>query len=505
MTRPNVLLILTDQQRFDSLGCNGNPHARTPNLDALAACGTVFTRHIASNPVCMPSRAGLCTGLLPSGHGVWKNGTPLNRTGDFGPPGYCRVPGTRDCPVPVPETIADVFARAGYETAAFGKLHLTPNLADPAYGFGESWDLMDDGVISEWHGPYYGFRHVDITRGHGEAPCRSGPYADWLREQMPALDESVPGLPGGKGDLPVPGRHDTYASAVPSKLHNTRWLADRFTDYLHTRDGDGPFFCLVGFPDPHHPFTPPHDVMEMFKDSPVLEPGDIEGAWWRQNPFAADLGGYPCIEHLSAEQRRVIQRHYMAMVYTIDMAVGRMIDALQKNGLRENTIVVFTSDHGEYMGDHGLLYKSPTGVDSLLRVPFILHAPGVNLPKTVHAPMSNCDVVPTLACLCGIEPPANIDGIDMLPMLRDGRQHVAFAQCYDVDRTRNNTTLYTDRYRFTWYPGSRYAELYDHADDPGESGNVVERHPDLVNEFKRRIERQTLQSTNLIVHRLAPW
>ena len=503
--RPNVLLILTDQQRYDSLGCNGNPYARTPNIDALAKQGTVFSWHISSNPVCMPSRASLFTGLLPSGHGVWNNGTPLNRTDDFGPAECCEVPGTKDCPVAVPETMADMFSEAGYDTAAFGKLHLTPNLADRAYGFGESWDLMDEGVISKWHGPYYGFQHVELTRGHGEDPCRGGPYADWLREQMPNLDEVVPGPAGGKKDYPVPGRHDLYPSAVHSELHNSEWLAGRFADYIEERDTDQPFFCCVGFPDPHHPFTPPHDIARMFEDSDVPEPSDPEGSWWKGNPFEKDLAGYPCIQHLTVEQRRVIQRYYQAMVYNLDLAVGQMIDALQAQGLWEDTIVIFTSDHGEYLGDHGLVYKSPTGVDSLLHVPFVLRAPGADLPEVVDTPMSNCDVIPTLASLCGIEAPPNIDGVDLLPVVRNGGEHCAYAQCYDADRTRNNTTVYTDRYRFTWYPGSQHAELYDHKIDPGETENVAGKNPDLVEAFKRHIERQTLESTNLIVHRLAPW
>lgn len=505
MTKPNVLIIHTDQQRYDSLGCSGNPFAHTPNIDALAAKGTVFSRHIAANPVCMPSRASLCTGVLPGAHGIWNNGVPLNRTDDFGPPGYCTVPGTKDCPVAVPETIADIFAGAGYDTVSFGKLHLTPNLADRAYGFGESWELMDEGVMSRWSGPYYGFRHVEITKGHGEAPCQSGPYADWLREQMPKVDQLVPGPAEGKEGYPVPGRGDLYPSGVPSQLHSSRWLADRFADFAANRNADQPFFCFIGFPDPHHPFTPPCDIAKMFEDKEMPEPADPEGSWWQNNPFAKDLAGYPNIGHLTAEQRRIIQRHYYAMVTNLDMAVGRIIDSLHANGLWDDTIVVFTSDHGEYLGDHSLVYKSPTGVDCLLRVPFILRVPGADLPDRVSTPMSNCDVLPTLASLCDIRPPADIDGIDILPLVREGGKHLAFAQCYDTDRKRNNTTVYDERYRFTWYPGSEYEELYDHYQDPDEKNNIAAQHPELATPFKQHIEKQTLKSTNLIVNRLAPW
>jgi arylsulfatase A-like enzyme len=151
-SRPNVLILHTDQQRSDSLGCMGNRYVHTPNLDLLAADGTVFTRHISSNTICMPSRASLFTGLYPPAHGVWTNGVPLNRreyaTVDIRSVGE----GVR----PEPPTAADVFAADGYDTAAFGKLHLTPNLAPASFGYQETWSRWEDGGLDDWHGPTSG-------------------------------------------------------------------------------------------------------------------------------------------------------------------------------------------------------------------------------------------------------------------------------------------------------------------------------------------------------------
>ena len=166
--RPNIVLIVTDQQRYDSLGCTGNRFAVTPSLDALAGEGCLFTRHFTANPVCMPSRATMMTGCYPATHGVVTNGIPLPRRQ------YVRADGAnveRDG-VPVISqlpTLGDVLGQAGYTTGSIGKLHLTPTQCDPDLGYEEStarW--RNDPAMNQWHGPYYGLQEVDMTLGHGE-------------------------------------------------------------------------------------------------------------------------------------------------------------------------------------------------------------------------------------------------------------------------------------------------------------------------------------------------
>jgi arylsulfatase A-like enzyme len=497
--RPNVLILHADQQRYDSLGCTGNPHARTPNLDRLAAEGTVFTRHISSNTICMPSRASLFTGLYPPGHNVWTNGVPLNRRT------YARVDTQRvgEKVRPEPPTLADVFAAAGYDTVALGKLHLTPNLAPPAYGFPETWARWEGGALDDWHGPYYGFRHVELTQGHGEQPCHRGHYAAWLQREHPEVYRAV-AEGREQHPRPIPALGDLYPSPVPAELHNTTWLADRFRAYLDARPADRPFFAFIGFPDPHHPFTPSFDVVQDFLGAPVRDPVDPTGELAGDAPL---LDAGTDISGLTPEQRRMILRYTYAMVHQIDRAVGRVVEGLQAAGVWDDTVVIFTSDHGDFLGDHGRLRKGYTPCDPLLHLPFILRAGrrAPDLPARVAAPMSNVDVLPTLAALAGITPPAWCHGRDIAEVVRSGAEHRALAYCANGLPAVTNYTLYDAHHRFSLYPHTGYMELYDHREDPGECHNRAAERPDRVARMRRVIEASLLQHRTPILARVSAW
>jgi len=500
MPRKNVLILHTDQQRYDSLGCSGNAYARTPNIDRLAAESTRFTRHIASNPVCMPSRASLMTGLYPPGHGVWTNGVALNRQE------YARV--TPAAPtweidvVPQPLTLADVYSRAGYDTVSFGKLHLTPDLAPPEYGYHETWSLWERGTLNDWHGPYYGFRYVDITKGHGEQPCMAGHYGQWLQSQYPRLFSQVVENQKNKS-LPVPALGDLYASPLPVETHHSAWLADRFCQYLESRPPDQPFFAFVGFPDPHHPFTPCFDALELFQDAEVNEPSDPRGEALVDSPVRERFGAD--IAHLSLQERRTVVRYTYAMVYQIDQAVGRIVEALKAKGLWEETILVFTSDHGDFLGDHGRLRKNTVGSDALLHLPFVLRVPDAGLPSRVDTPMSNADVLPTLAALSGVEPPEWQHGRDMTSVMTKGAEHYAFAFCASGNPAHLNYTVYDADYRLTYYPHWNYCELYDHRSDPGERVNLAAREMAQTARLMDVLKTQLVHIYNPIVGRVCLW
>ncbi len=495
--RPNILILHTDQQRYDSLGCMGNTYARTPNLDRLAAEGSLFTRHISSNTICMPSRASLLTGLYPPGHGVWTNGVALNRRE------YATVT-TQSVGAdvrPEPPTAADVFAAAGYDTVAFGKLHLTPNLAPPEYGYPETWARWDDGDLDDWHGPYYGFRHVEMTQGHGEQPCHRGHYAAWLQAEHPDVYAAVV-RNAQDPERPVPALRDLYRSAVPAEFHNSTWLANRFCDYLENRPPDRPFFAFVGFPDPHHPFTPSSESLELFEGVDVQASYDPTGEGIRHSPVAqagTDISG------LTMEERRTILRHTYAMVYQIDQAVGQVMDGLKRAGLWETTVIVFTSDHGDFLGDHARLRKGFTPSDALLHLPFILRAPGVGLPSHVHIPMSNVDVMPTLTALAGVSGPSWVHGTDIPQVVLEGQDHAAFAYCANGDPAMTNYTVYDDAHRFTLYPHTGYAELFDYREDPGEIRNLAADRPHLVDGMRRAVEQALLNHRNPILCRVSAW
>lgn len=498
--RPNILLIHADQLRYDALGCTGNPAARTPNLDRLAAAGTTCTRHIAANPVCMPSRASLFTGLYPPAHNVWNNGVALPRQE------YARY--TRHNAVrkfqPEPTTLADCFADAGYDTASFGKLHLTPNLAPAECGYPETWANWADEAMDGWHGPYYGFRDVDLTEGHGEQPCRQGHYARWLKTNHPGVAKAVR---DGGARRPVEGLNDLYASPVPHELHNTTWLAERFASYIeHERPTDRPFFAFIGFPDPHHPFTPSFDVLEEFLDADPPAPIDPTGEAWNAYSDFREVSRNS-IAHLPPDAWRAIRRYTLAQTCQIDRAVGRILAALEASGVADETAVVFTSDHGDYLGDHGLLRKSHCACDALLHVPFILHAPfAAGLPTEIAAATSNCDVLPTLADLAGIPAPAGLDGRSLLDSAHaPASEHAAFAFSANGEPEVQNYTVYDDRYRLTWYPNTGFVELYDHRDDPGECLNVANQQPQRVADMQDRIRERLALSYHPILKREGAW
>jgi len=502
MSRKNVILLHTDQQRVDSLGCNGNGCARTPNLDRLAAGGTTFTRHITANPVCSPSRASLLTGLYPPGHNLWNNGMPLNRRE------YVTLDTqaeNQNCDadagfVPEPPTMADCFAAGGYDTVSFGKLHLTPYMAPESYGFPENDKLWRNGALADWRGPYYGFRHVEIVAGHGQMP--PGVYEQWMQREHPeeyrrVLETSIP--------RHYPQVQDLCASTLPFALHNTSWLADRLCAYLREHPADQPFFAFVGFPDPHHPFMPCAEILWEFLDVPVQAVRDPDGRGQAGSP-ALRLNQVPP-NSIDAETIRMVIRHTYAMVYQIDLAVGRILEALDTLGLAEDTIVAFTSDHGDYLGDHGTLRKGFAASNALLNVPFVLRAPGCDLPGQVDTPMSNTDVLPTLASLAGVAPPAWQHGEDITQVVRAGRPHDAFAFSSNGDASSRNYTIYDDHYRLTWYPGQDFTELFDHQADPGECRNIA-GEPDQrerVGEMKHRISERLAACYNPIQGRVCAW
>ncbi|MGC9349500.1 MAG: sulfatase family protein, partial [Anaerolineae bacterium] len=326
-------------------------------------------------------------------------------------------------------------------------------------------------------------------------------YALWLQREHPDIYDAVV-RNAESHSLPVPALRDLYPSPVPSELHNTTWLADRFCDYLERRDGEQPFFAFVGFPDPHHPFTPPYNVLERFEGIEVRDPFDPTGEAVEGTPLGSagtDLSG------MTMAERRTIIRYTYAMAHQIDLAVGRMVDGLKQAGLWDDTIVVFTSDHGDFLGDHARLRKGYTPSDALLHLPFIMRAPGADLPSRVNMPMSNVDVLPTVLAMTGVEAPAWIHGVDIAEVLSQGREHTVLAYCSNGQPEVTNYTLYDDRYRFTLYPHSGYVELFDHQEDLGEVNNLAEEAPERVDRMRRVIESRLLLHRNPILARVSAW
>jgi arylsulfatase A-like enzyme len=507
--KKNIIILHTDQQRFDSLGCNGNPHARTTNIDALAEEGCNFSRHISTNPACMPSRSSLMTGLYVPGHGVSSNGIPLWRR-DNGCEDKNNVISQRLFGVGVMDkipTIADILSDNGYDTALFGKLHLEPMLADASYGFYDCYATWDEEETEYDTSPYYGFQTKKLILGHGEAPCgyNRGHYGRWLHKNHPDLLAQV--FPGEdintkEGSI----ANDIYASKLPEECHNTMWLADEVCQHLEqNRDSDKPNFIFVGYPDPHHPFTPPESLAAEFHDIPTPDFArreDIVG----EKPGAVNNA----MENFSAEPEDLAKayRYTAASVKLIDKSVGKIVEKTKELGIYDDTIIVFTSDHGDFLGDLDMICKYDVAFNNLLHLPFVLKpSADTELPMQCHNAMSNADVVPTLLSLVGVDVPEHIQGINIFS--EEAEQNTPMATCYTARLDNRNISLFDKHFRYTYYLDTGEEELYDHRTDHKELINLAVTDDPIIRaicaDMKARLLQKHVESDLGVFNHYALW
>jgi arylsulfatase A-like enzyme len=458
MGRPNVIFICTDQQRFDSLGCLGHPSVRTPNLDRLAGEGVRFARHITPNQICSPSRGTMFTGLYPRSHGLYCNGIALDQS----------LP-----------TLPGAFCDGGYRTHAVGKMHLQPELAPAEYNLPESMAFWDDDRNRDWNGPYYGFQTVDLVIGHGRHSVESGHYANWLRETDPsasdlysfdrALEEPQEGI-------------DCWKLGMPSELHYNTYIADRSVDFL--RRVEDPFFLFVSFPDPHHPFAAPRPYCDRHDPVGVVMPTVVDGELDRMPPYYLQpqhpdaQGGMLLSNNIGESALRMAIAQTYGLVEMIDDCVGRIMTQLHDSGLADDTIVLFTSDHGELLGDHGVVRKGPPPYRQLTEVPLLLAGPGAPRGEQITAMTSHIDLAPTLLEMAGLDPmQMNAEGVSLAPILSGAADSVRSALLAEYhprgDAELYNQTIRTDRWRMTLYHHHPdWGELFDLQDDPFEHHNL---------------------------------
>lgn len=486
-TRPNILFIVTDQQRCDSLGCYGSGFLSTPALDGLAESGVLFERAYCTNPVCTPSRASILSGLHINRHGAWNVGTSL--------------------PDDVP-LMTDHLREAGYRTHAIGKLHLQPHSASPE----ESVESMKaKSRYPDFRGPYYGFETVEIALGHPTYQLRAGHYEYWVRSEADEeTQESARHFTWrGKETFPAAG----VDWDIPMKYHPSRWAADRAIDFLENHDTDTPFFLYVGFPDPHHPHAVPREYTDKVDPArvplPDFVPGELEDkplhfrlAHTRELENHPMRGEYKSagqgegVEYaeLTEEEIREGRAYYYTMVRMIDDEVGRILATLETHGLRDNTLIVFTTDHGELLGDHGLWMKGPFHYEPLIRVPLILSWPkGLPQGRCVTNLCSLVDLAPTLLRAAGGDALPDIDGFDLLSALKgekDWPRQRALVLFEDDPKGIRAKTLVTHNRKLTMYEDCDEGELFDLENDPSERKN-------LWDDPSWKIEKEALCATCL--------
>ncbi len=473
--RPNILCIVTDQQRADHLGCAGNTLLKTPNIDRLAASGMRFARCYTNDPMCCPARATLWTGHRSSVHGVRHNYISLD---------------------PAIPNIATALAEAGYRTHGVGKFHLhqtslpasvksaiNGNLAllNPR-DWPESQELWKGGHTGALPTPYYGLQSALGVGGHGDFVW--GNYTNWLKRVAPHVVRAIEEWRARE----QPNWETTGPSHIPADLHHSHWIADRVIEFLEEQAySRQPFFCWCSFPDPHHPYHAPEPYHSMYDPAEMPEPARRAG----------ELDDLPP-HHRREQERRpafyqrtpeVIARTY-GMITNIDANVGRVLDALDRLNLRENTVIVYLSDHGDLMGDHWLQQKGPFHFDGLIRVPFIWSWPKrIPAGKVNPSIVSLLDFAPTILDLCGVPIPDGSlpkkphlattrvlppwPGRSLRPLLEGRSQALRDRVLIEQDTERLRArTLVTERYRITCYAGQDYGELFDLQEDPKELYNL---------------------------------
>lgn len=360
--QPNVLLIVTDQQRADTIAALGNPVIRTPSLDRLAREGTAFTRAYTPSPVCVAARCSLHYGQYPARTGCYDNG--------FGMP--------TDRP-----SIAQMLADAGYRTHAIGKCHFVPD-RDALRGF-ESRQSQEE-LVSD--------------------PDRD----DYLKELRASGFAHLTDPHGVRGEmyyLPQPAQ-------MPARLHPTQWIGDQAERFIRGSASSRPWMLQANFIHPHPPFAPPAPWHKLYRgpDMPLpLIPPDAEKLWQHvnrvQNRYKYRGRG------LDLNLLRQIKAYYYACISFVDFQVGRMLDALESTGQLDRTLVLFTSDHGELLGDYGLFGKRRAH-DAAARVPLLARLPGAFAPGgRCGSPASLIDIGPTLARAALVERPAGFEGVDL--------------------------------------------------------------------------------------------
>lgn len=465
-----ILLVTTDQQRYDTLGCNGGALARTPVVDGLAAAGIRYERAIPQSVVCMPSRSTILTGQHPSTHGVWMNGVPL--------------------PIDAP-SVAEVLHASGYRTALIGKAHFEPFL-DPFLRFTEN-ALGVTGTTPPT-GTHRGFEHLEFAT-HGSMGQLH--YARWLRAEHPeavgmfyaTLDGDFQVNAAGGGDTNAPQVH---VNSVPREWYHTDWVADRTIAWLDALDADDDWFCWMSFPDPHHPWDPPQSEVGRidWRDVPLPEgypdnAGEREAIldskpshWrlWYDGTLVSNYEAPPdwVPAALTADQLREVTARNAVECELIDEALGRVMATIAARGWDDEVDVVFTTDHGELGGDFGLMFKGPYHVDGLMRLPLIWRpAPDASVnPSVVTTPVGLVDLAPTFCAVAGLEPPAWMEGAALPQHDGGGPERVLTewdSELFGVDV--HLRTITRDGWVCTTYrPGTVHdgteGELYDLADDP---------------------------------------
>jgi len=450
--RPNVVLIMVDQWRGDCLGVEGHPVVRTPFLDRLATRGVRFSRAYTATPSCVAARASLMTGQRPFRHG--------------------RVGYADHVPWDYPVTLAGEFTAAGYQTQAVGKMHFFPERTQ--LGF-QNVVLHSPGGI------------IRSARQRGMDPDYVDDYLPWLRREL--------GRDATFYDTGLDS--NSYVARPwdkPEHTHPTNWVASQAIDFLRRRDPRKPFLLHVSINAPHPPFDPAGWAFDQYRDTVMPDP--VFGDWVDDlaefaqpaDPTAQVAGPLP-----SDVLQRAKAGYYGHMTH-IDQQVNRVLEALDQHGVGKDTIVCFTSDHGELLGDHGCHRKS-MHLEGSARIPLLMAGPGIEKGVVRDDLIELGDLMPTLLELAGVPIPPTVDGVSARRLLSGDVSGTPWRELLHGEHTLFGQSLQwlTDsRHKYVWFSGSGVEHLFDLADDPHECHDLVRAgtHDDVLAGFRSALVEQ---------------
>ncbi len=479
---PNILLLMSDQHRADMMGCAGDPVVKTPVLDRLASEGVRFSRVICQGPLCMPARASLLTERYVRDHGVFQNNSEV----DFGFP-----------------TGVQSLREAGYHTAVIGKTHL--------------WAHGDRGRIPvsdmEEHLVRYGFDEVHETVGKLANLAHVNPYTAYL-ESAGLLDEyrkhvgarSYGALRSDETPRERKPMWDATPIDLPLESYVDTWHGTRTVEWIDAYSEDKPYFLFVGFPGPHDPWDAPREAVDVYRDAEIPLPGSTRRPEERRGVYGAFLRafqGFSSSETLTDDRIRDARRAYYGDISIIDSAIGDILDAVARRGELDDTWVIYTTDHGEMMGEHGLLAKMVFYAPAV-RIPLIVRPPGGCAPRVVDNRIEQFDISATCNEIAGARPVPGSEARSLLPVIRGEAD--APTRPASVSENFGFGLFETDRYKLVvWEDDVAPVALFDVAEDPLEDRNLIDdpAHAAVIEELMTLHARPFFKTPPARPHRSA--
>lgn len=467
---PNVLWIIADQQRFDTIQGLNNDHIHTPNLQRLMTESVTFTHAFCQNPVCSPSRASFLTGRYPHTTGLRANGQRIR---------------------PTEQLVTRILADKDYTCGLAGKLHLSPCEG------GRNENRIDDGYQVFW------WSHDISDQWPGK-----NMWHVWLRErgiQWPTPPKGV----------------EAWGVPIDPKYTQTAWCSDMAIQFIRQQRKFNPWLMSVNIFQPHHPFWPTKDYLDRYDPdklpSPKYHDGELDSKPLFQRIDHRGAYGGTAVSFADTDDltHRKITAAYYAMIEQVDTEVGRMLKALEDTGQAENTIVIYMSDHGEMLGDHGFYLKGPYFYECATRIPLIIRWPGnYKAGLRTDALVELTDIAPTLLEAAGIPVPSGMQGRSLTSLLRNERTtHRDSVYCEHFD----SSSLYdppplaacvrTDRYKLAYYKNLETGELYDLEKDPGELNNLwaTASANNLREEMMHKLVGRMIETVDPLPERTTTW